>query len=70
MDWGGGDTSTWSTFTDLHCKTLKQSARTATVYCSFKESASPSEGNPDSFWTVSLERTPSGHWLINNYGQG
>ena len=70
MDWGGGDTATWSTFTDLHCRTLNNSGTTATVYCSFTESASPSEGNPDSFWTISMQRTRHGPWLINNYGQG
>jgi hypothetical protein len=70
MDWGGGDTSTWSTFTKLHCKTLQESGRNAAVYCSFDESPSPSEGNPDSFWTISMQRSESGRWLINNYGQG
>ena len=69
-DWENGDTSTWPTFTDLSCKTLRQTVTAATVYCSFEESASPAEGNPDNFWTVSLQRTSSGHWLINNYGQG
>jgi len=34
------------------------------------ESQSPSEGNPDTFWTVSLARQPNGRWLIDNYGQG
>jgi hypothetical protein len=70
MDWGGGDTATWSTFTHLHCKTLRDSGKVAIVYCSFSESASPSEGNPDSFWTISMERNTGGTWLINNYGQG
>ena len=70
MDWGGGDTATWSTFTKLRCKTLRQTGQTAVVYCSFSESPSSSEGNPDSFWTISLTHTTSGRWLINNYGQG
>jgi len=70
MDWGGGDTNTWSTFTRLHCKTLQESGRNATVYCSFNESPSSSEGNPDSFWTISMQRSDAGRWLINNYGQG
>ena len=70
MNWGNGDTSTWSTFTRLHCKPLSQDAASATVYCSFDESQSPSEGNPDSFWTVWLARQPDGRWLIDNYGQG
>jgi hypothetical protein len=70
MNWGNGDTSTWSTFTRLRCKPLSQDAASAAVYCSFDESQSPSEGNPDSFWTVSLARQPDGRWLIDNYGQG
>jgi hypothetical protein len=70
MDWGNGDTSTWSTFTRLRCRPLSQDASSATVYCSFDESQSPSEGNPDTFWTVSLARQPDGRWLIDNYGQG
>jgi hypothetical protein len=70
MDWGNGGTSTWATFTRLRCKPLSSGAASATVYCSFDESQSPSEGNPDSFWTVWLTRQTDGHWLIDNYGQG
>ena len=70
MDWGDGDTSTWSTFSDLHCHTLRDNGLAAIVYCSFSESASPSEGNPDLFWTISMERHRKGKWLIDNYGQG
>jgi hypothetical protein len=70
MDWGGGDTATWSSFTKLQCKTQTETGSTASVYCTFNESPSSSEGNPDSFWTISLTHTTSGDWLINNYGQG
>lgn len=70
MDWRGGDTATWSTFTKLQCKTLSKTGQAASVYCSFNESPSSSEGNPDTFWTISLTQTTSGRWLINNYGQG
>ena len=68
MDWSG-PSSDWSSFTKLHCKTASRSSRTAEVYCTFDESASPSEGNPDSFWDVDLTDTPRG-WLIDGYGQG
>jgi len=57
----------------LHKASLQdpaKSGRNATVYCSFNESPSSSEGNPDSFWTISMQRNDSGGWLINNYGQG
>ena len=70
MDWGNGDTSTWSTFTRLRCKPLSSGTASATVYCSFDESQSPSEGNPDTFWTVWLAHQTDGRWLIDNYGQG
>lgn len=60
----------WSTFTRLHCKRVgNASPQQAVVDCTFVESASPTEGNPDSFWDVYLEHTSSG-WLIDNYGQG
>jgi hypothetical protein len=60
----------WSKFTDLHCKTLKTSSRSsAEVLCTFHESSSPSEGNPDSFWDVDLRHTSRG-WLIYSYCQG
>jgi hypothetical protein len=39
------------------------------VRCFFHESASPTEGNPDSFWDIYLRRTHSG-WLVYSYGQG
>jgi hypothetical protein len=70
MDWGNGDTSTWSTFTRLHCRPLSSSAASAAVYCSFDESQSTSEGNPDTFWTLWLTRQTDGRWLIGDYGQG
>lgn len=70
MDWGGGDTSTWPTFSGLHCRPLSQAAATATVYCTFTESQAPATGNPDSFWYVGLQRQWDGRWLITNYGVG
>lgn len=70
MDWGEGDTSTWPTFSALHCKQASRNGVTASVYCTFKESQAPAVGNPDSWWTVYLHRQHDGRWLINNYGQG
>ena len=70
MNWGNGDTSTWPTFSALRCKPASRSAATASVYCTFSESQAPAVGNPDSFWTVYLQRQPGGRWLIDNYGQG
>ena len=71
MGWARPSTA-WSRFTDLRCRrvTLPVSTRTRVyINCSFNESASADEGNPDSFWNVQLERTDSG-WLIDSYGQG
>lgn len=70
MNWGNGDTSTWPVFSNLRCKPASRGARNASVYCTFSESQAPAEGNPDSFWTVYLQRQPGGRWLIDNYGQG
>jgi hypothetical protein len=70
MNGGNGDTSTWATFSALHCKQVSRTATTAAVYCTFNESQAPSNGTPSSFWTVSLHRQPDGRWLITNYGQG
>jgi hypothetical protein len=69
MGWARPGTP-WSTFTHLHCHSLPSSTRhLAIVRCSFHESASPDEGNPDTFWNVELRPTPKG-WLIDGYGQG
>lgn len=69
MNWGNGNTSTWATFTALHCKQVSRITTTASVHCIFHESQAPSVGNPDSFWTVYLHRQPDGRWLITGYGQ-
>ena len=69
MNWGNGDTSTWATFSALHCKQVSRSATTASVSRTFKESQAPSVGNPDSFWTVYLHRHLDRRWLITGYGQ-
>lgn len=71
MNWGGGDTSTWPTFSSLHCKNaVRQSVSIASVSCTFSESQAPAVGSPDSSWTVYLHQQPDGRWLIENYGQG
>ena len=70
MNWGNGDTSTWPTFSSLHCRQVSRSATAASVNCTFSESQAESVGNPDSFWTVDLKRQPDNRWLITNYGQG
>jgi hypothetical protein len=70
MNWGNGNASAWPTFSALHCRPAGRHAATASVYCTFSESQAPAVGNPDSFWTVYLQRQPGGRWLIDNYGQG
>jgi hypothetical protein len=64
MNWGNGDTSTWPTFSAIHCKPLQQSASSASIYCTFAESQAAAVGNPDTFWTVHLQRQPDHRWLI------
>jgi hypothetical protein len=58
-----------SKFTDIHCRMTSLTANSAAVLCTFVESASPTEGNPDTFWSVYVHRSPSNGWLIDNYGQ-
>jgi hypothetical protein len=67
--WASSKPSRWSTFSALHCRQISRNATTASVRCTFKESWSPYEGNPDSWWTVYLDRQPDGRWLITGYGQ-
>jgi hypothetical protein len=70
MNWGYGDVSTWPTFSGISCKPVSHDATSASVYCTFSESEAPAVGNPDTFWTVHLQRRPGSRWLISNYGQG
>jgi hypothetical protein len=69
MNWGNGNTATWSTFSRLHCKPTEQGNGAAQIYCTFSESPSQSEGNPDTWWDVYLVQR-HGDWLISGYGQG
>lgn len=57
MDWNGGITSEWPSFTAVNCKIEKSTDITSNLLCTFNEKASP--GNQiDAFWTVSLEEAP------------
>ncbi len=74
MGWARPNKS-WSKFTDLHCKRVTVPAaslpqpKDVDVRCTFHESASATEGNPDTFWAIYLHHSGSG-WLIDSYGQG
>ena len=70
MDWMNGQTSTWPTFSDVHCRLVSLARADASVYCTFHESQAPAVGNPDTFWTVGMQRGAGGPWLISGYGQG
>ena len=70
MDWGSGDTTGWPTFSSVRCHLVNENERDAAVYCSFSESDAPDVGNPDSFWTIELQRQLGKPWLITGYGQG
>jgi hypothetical protein len=65
----------WSKFTDVRCKRVTVPAaflpqpKDVDVRCTFHESASATEGNPDTLWDVYLHHTGHG-WLIDSYGQG
>lgn len=69
MNWNGGVTSMWPSFTHVSCVITNSTHSISNLLCTFKEKAPP--GNQiDTFWTISLERSTSGEWLISNYGQG
>ena len=69
MNWNGGVTSMWPSFTHVSCAITNSTHSISNLLCTFKEKAPP--GNQiDTFWTMSLERSTSGKWLITNYGQG
>jgi len=70
MNWGNGHTSTWPAFSALHCRQVTRSAAIAPLYCTFCEPRTPSAGNPESFWIVTLALPPDRRWLITSYGQG
>ncbi len=68
--WSNADVARMSTFSNLLCQLVDQTGIDATVHCSFHESTSSMEGNPDAFWNIEMTRNPAGVWLIHNYGQG
>ena len=68
--WMNGSASNQSTFSGVRCKTIARSSIKAVVNCTLKESTSPTEGNPDSFWNLSMVMSSDSRWLIDNYGQG
>ena len=70
ITWMNGPTSAQPLFSGVHCQTLSRSSSNAAVNCTFKESVSPTEGNPDTFWNLSMVKNSHGRWLIDNYGQG
>jgi len=67
--WSSWPPSEWSTFGDVHCHRVHLRVSGTYVHCSFAESASPSEGNPDTFWTLTMIESPGGRWLVQGYGQ-
>ena len=70
MEWGGGNTSGWPTFSNLRCKLVTETVTDAQVQCTFRESQAADVGNPDSFWGIDMHRVGTGPWFIDNYGQG
>lgn len=67
--WRQRPPSQWPSFTDLRCAPEHPPSAGTYVRCTFNESASPSEGNPDTFWSLTMVRSKTGAWLISNYGQ-
>jgi hypothetical protein len=59
-----------SHFSNVKCSAVATEAVNAHVLCTFAESASPTEGTPDVFWTIALHLSSNHAWLITSYGQG
>jgi hypothetical protein len=70
ISWMNQPAADQSKFTDVHCRTTVITNKRAAVLCAFAESASPTEGQPVTSWSISFQRTSTNGWLINNYGQG
>jgi hypothetical protein len=66
-DWTGG-VSHWPTFTNVKCASISSASSTASVRCTFESHGDPSSAG-DTFWSIDLQRTSGGPWLINSYGQ-
>jgi hypothetical protein len=74
LAWPAAD-KRWSKFTDLQCKRVRvpsaalPHAADVDIRCTFHESASPTEGNPDTMWDVYMQKDGR-RWLVDSYGQG
>jgi len=68
--WMNEPASDQSKFTNIHCRETSVTDMTASVLCTFMESASSTEGNPDTFWNISFHLSSNDRWLISSYGQG
>jgi len=67
MEWSGlGSFS----FYDLRCYVMFQAVTTSEVVCAFKVHDPPIDLLDDTFWDISMQRKPSGPWLITGYGTG
>jgi len=67
--WVSDPSSDLPRFSSIRCKPESSTVGSAAVRCTFKESSAPDEGNPDTFWSVYMQRASRGRWLINGYGQ-
>jgi hypothetical protein len=57
-------------FTHVHCVSESQTPTKASVYCTFDPQNDPRVGNTgDTFWSVYLEHSDSGRWLVTDWGQ-
>ena len=54
-----------TTFTNVQCSLVSATSTTSDVRCTYGLPNLPGR----TFWTVDMERTPPGPWLITSYGQ-
>jgi hypothetical protein len=67
MDWGSDFSA--AVFNGIRCNTVEQGETTSTVRCTFNPMGTPPDMKNVTFWTIDMERTPPGPWLITDYGQ-
>lgn len=69
MDWSSSELHA-SKFSGVRCNATEQGDTTATVRCTFNPMDTPRDMKNVTFWSIDMEQTPPGPWLITNYGQG
>lgn len=69
MNWSSSEFHA-AKFSGVRCNAVEQGETTSTVRCTFNPMDTPQDMENITFWSIDMERTPPGPWLITDYGQG